>query len=70
MKKFAVAVLGSLPCSYDICVTSLNAHEAKDLEWESVKGLLIEEFMKRKEKKGPNMGNDALLTHVKKIRDK
>ena len=49
-KKFATVVLGSLPESYDNFLTSLNARNADDLDWENVKGLLIEEYMKRKEK--------------------
>ena len=46
-KKFATVVLGSLPDSYDNFLTSLNARSANDLDWENVKGLLIEEYMKR-----------------------
>ena len=48
-KKFATVVLGSLPESYDNFLSSLNARNADDLDWENVKGLLIEEYMKRKE---------------------
>ena len=50
-RKFATVVLGSLPESYDNFLTSLNARNAEDLDWENIKGLLIEEYMKRKEKK-------------------
>lgn len=49
-KKFATVVLGSLPESYDNFLTSLNAGNDDDLDWENVKGLLIKEYMKRKEK--------------------
>ena len=45
-KKFATVVLGSLPDSYDNFLTSLNAGSADDLDWENVKGLLIEEYMR------------------------
>jgi len=50
LKKFATVVLGSLPESYDNFLTSLNARNADDLDWENVKGLLIEEFLKQVEK--------------------
>ena len=50
-RKFATVILGSLPESYDNFLTSLNARAADGLDWENVKGLLIEEDMKRKEKK-------------------
>ena len=60
-KKFATVVLGSLPESYDNFLTSLNARNAGDLDWENVKGLLIEEYMKRKEKnEKEESGNNAL----------
>ena len=49
-KKFATVVLGSLPESYDNFLTSLNARKAEELDWESIKGLLIEEHLKRVEK--------------------
>eukprot|EP00794_Sanderia_malayensis_P000747 gene747-25_t len=49
-RKFATVVLGSLPESYDNFLTSLNARAADGLDWENVKGSLIEEDMKRKEK--------------------
>ena len=42
-KKFATVVLGSLPDSYDNFLTSLNARDAKELDWDNIKGLLIEE---------------------------
>jgi len=50
LKKFATMVLGSLPESYDNFLTSLNARNADDLNWENVKGLLIKEYMKQAEK--------------------
>ena len=62
-QKFATVInLGSLPESHDNFITSLNAKDAKELEWENIKGLLIEEFMKRKEKSKQNSSNDALFT--------
>lgn len=36
LKKFATVVLGSLPESYDNLLTSLNARNAVDLDWEKV----------------------------------
>ena len=61
-KKFATVVLGSLPDSYDNFLTSLNARSADDLDWESVKGLLIEEYMKRTEKNEKQESDNALLS--------
>ena len=49
-KKFAMVVLGSLPESYDNFISSLNARNVEELNWDNVKNLLIEEYMKRKEK--------------------
>ena len=43
-------------------MTSLNARNAKDLGWENIKGLLIEEYMKRKEKNEKQKPDDALFT--------
>ena len=60
-KKFATVVLGSLPESYDNFLTSLNARNADDLDWENVKGLLIEEYMKRKEKNEKEESADNAL---------
>ena len=60
-KKFATVVLGSLPDSYDNFLTSLNARSADDLDWENVKGLLIEEYMKRTEKNEKQESDNALL---------
>ena len=48
MKKFATVIWGSLPESYDNFLTSLNARDAQELEWANIKGLLIEEFMKKR----------------------
>lgn len=64
-RKFAMIILGSLPSSYDMFVTSLNARDADNLDWESIKGALVEEFMKRKEKKSinTNVYNDFLFTN-------
>ena len=60
-KKFATVVLGSLPDSYDNFLISLNARSADDLEWENVKGLLIEEYMKRSEKNEKQQSDNALF---------
>ena len=60
-KKFATVVLGSLPKSYDNFLTSLNARNTDDLDWENVKGLLIEEYMKRKEKNEKDESGDNAL---------
>ena len=60
-KKFATVVLGSLTESYDNFLTSLNARNADDLDWENVKGLLIEEYMKRKEKNEKEESSDNVL---------
>jgi hypothetical protein len=64
-KKFATVVLGSLPESYENLLTSLNARKAEELEWDSIKGLLIEEYLKRKEKFENNKSDNALLTNRK-----
>ena len=61
-RKFATVMLGSLPSSYDNLVTSMSARDINQLDWESVKGVLVEEFMKRKEKEKTKASEDALLT--------
>ena len=60
-RKFATAVLGSLPESFDTFLMSLNARKADELDWDNVKGLLIEEYMKRKEKNERQEFEDALF---------
>ena len=55
-------MLGSLPDSYDNFLTSLNARSADDLDWENVKGLLIEEYMKRTEKNEKQESDNTLLS--------
>ena len=47
-RKFATVVLGSLPELYDTFLTSLNARNAEELDWDNIKGLLIEEYLKRR----------------------
>jgi len=59
-KKFATVVLGSLPESYDNFLTSLNARNTDDLDWENVKGLLIEEFLKQVEKSEKQEADNVL----------
>lgn len=63
-KKFATVILGSLPSSYETFVTSLNARDADGLDWESVKGPLVEEYMKKKEQKDQKTKavDEALMT--------
>ena len=61
-RKFAIVALGSLPESYDHFLTSLNARDAEDLDWENIKGLPIEEYMKRKEKNEKQKSDNALFT--------
>ena len=42
----------------------MNARIADDLDWEKVKGLLIEDYMKRKEKnKKEESGDNALFVN-------
>ena len=60
-KKFAIVMLGSLPDSYDTFLTSLNARNADDLDWTSVKSLLVEEYMKRQEKEKQRLDDEALF---------
>ena len=58
-------MLGSLPPSYDTFITSLNARNAGELNWDSLKGALIEEYLNRKDKnegQGGSQRNDALFT--------
>ena len=42
-KRFATVVIGRLSESYHNFLMSLNARNADDLNWENVKGFLIEE---------------------------
>ena len=61
-QKFATVFMGSLPPSYDTYITSLNARKAADLDWETIRGSLQEEYMKRKEKNAnTNLNNEALF---------
>ena len=61
-RKFATVALGSLPESYNKFLTSLNARNAEDLDWENIKGVLMEEYMKLKEKNEKQKPDDALFT--------
>ena len=65
-RKFATVVLGSLPESYDNFLTSLNARNAEELDWDNIKGLLIEEYLKRKEKNDGSKSQDSALFAKKK----
>ena len=62
-QKFAVTVLGSLPESYDNFLTSLNARDAQNMDWDDIKPLLVEEFMKRKEKEQKKKDDEALFMY-------
>ena len=71
-KKFATVILGSLPPSYDNFLTSFNSRSVDELNWDNVKSLLIEEYLKRKERAErsnsdqnnvPFTNNDALFTN-------
>ena len=64
LKKFATVVLGSLPHSHDNFLTTLNARSADDLDWENVKGLLIEEYMKRTDKNEKQESDNVKLVAV------
>ena len=66
-QKFATVFLGSLPDSCENFISSLNAQKVEDLKWESVKSLLVEEYMKQKEKRSEKRTespgqNDALFS--------
>ena len=45
-KKFETVILGSLLESYDNFVSNLNARTADELNWDDIKGPLIEEYIK------------------------
>ena len=49
-QRFATVILGSLPESYDNFICSLKATKMDELNWDNVKGLLIEEYKEREEK--------------------
>ena len=61
-RKFATVLLGSLPDSYENFISSLNARSIEELRWEDIKGSLVEEYIKRKEKdeRKSSSTNDAL----------
>ena len=66
-QKFATVVLGSLPESYDNFISSLNTTKVDELNWDNIKGLLIEEYKKREEKEDKRCnvnfgGNEALFS--------
>ena len=61
--KFAVAVLGSLPESYDNFLTSMNTRDTDSLDWNSIRGALMEEYHKRKEKEKQKTDEEALYTN-------
>lgn len=43
-KKVAIVILGSLTDSYEKFLTSMNARDATSLDWNNIKGSLIEEY--------------------------
>ena len=61
-RKFASTVLGSLPESYANFITSLNGTKMDELDWEFIKGALIEEEIKRKEQHANRGRDEALFT--------
>ena len=48
--------------AHDMFVTSLNAREADKVDWESVKGLLVEEFLKKEKRNPSNQSDEAPYT--------
>ena len=62
-RKFANTILGSLPESYETFVLTLNSREANELDWESIKGSLQEEYLKRKERNNnrSHQSHEALI---------
>ena len=58
MKKFATVILGSLPPSYDNFVTSFNTQSVDNLNWDNVRGLLNEEYLKRKDNSDRNSSSN------------
>eukprot|EP00794_Sanderia_malayensis_P009008 gene9008-9970_t len=61
-RKFATVLLGSLPDSYENFISGLNARSIEELQWENIKGSLVEEYIKRKDRdeKHPSATDDAL----------
>ena len=68
-RKFATMILGSLPQSYDNLVSSLNAQTADELSWDNIKGPLIEEYMKRKNKRDQKHSQTVQTMHYSLQRD-
>ena len=60
-KKFAIIMLGSLPQSYDHLVTSMNTLDINHLDWENIKGVLMEEYLRCQEKEREKASENALL---------
>ncbi|CAB4043838.1 Hypothetical predicted protein, partial [Paramuricea clavata] len=58
-QKFATVVLRSLPESYDNFISSLNARTVEELKWDNIKGVLMKEYMKWKEKQGHGHDQDS-----------
>ena len=68
-KKFAIVILGSLPDSYDNFLTSMNARSADDLDWGTVKSLLMEEHLKRQDKEKRKVEDEALFSSGNNFRN-
>ena len=67
-RKFATVKRGSLLESYDNFVSSLNVQTADELNWDNIRGPLIEEYMKRKDKRDQQRSsNDAVFTEKSKF---
>ena len=64
-QRFAIVILGSVPESYDDFISSLNVTKMDELNWDNLKGLLIEEYKKQEEKEDNNSSrrNEALLSN-------
>ena len=67
-QKFATVILGSLPNPFENFITSLNARNANQLTWELIKGPLLEEYMKKKERN--ELPNDALTASTRNWRQR
>ena len=63
-QKFGTVVLSTLPPSYEHFITSLNARKIDELNWDSIKNSLTEEYLKRKDEVGQQQRNDALITRA------
>ena len=58
-QRFATVILGSLTESYDNFISSLKATKMDELNWDNVKGLLIEEYKEREEKEDKGCNHNS-----------